>query len=214
MHAKVENGVVTEYPITNLRHYLRNVSLPEDLSKDSNLPEGYVYVHAAPPPNHNRYTHRAVAQAPVLLDGKWYAQYSLEALSETEIAINFNKRKAQLRERVDDVRDEMVNAGCTYNGVEFQTRPQDRENIAGAVQLAVLARLQGQPFETNWISADNSLHILDDEDVIALGQIVARRKAELIFRGRETKDAIDLAEDFDSLPDVDLWMHGGPPSRP
>jgi len=121
-------------------------------------------------------------------------------------------RKERLRLRVNELREELLDEGITVNGVEFQSRPGDRENIAGALQLATLAASQGQPFSIEWIAKDNTVHTLDFAFIVALGQAVANRKAELIFRGRAVKDQIAAATTPAELPDVELAMQDPVPT--
>jgi hypothetical protein len=98
-------------------------------------------------------------------------------------------------------RDELVDGGVTFNGVEFQTRATDRENIMGASQLALMAIINGaQPGDLrwaspdadfNWIAMDNSMVPMDAQTVIAFGQTAAARKQTLIMTARAIKDAIE-----------------------
>ena len=86
MHARIENNVVVEYPIINLRQRLPDSSLPADLSRDELLPEGFVYVHSTPAPDYSPLTHRAAAAAPAFDGEKWAQGWTLEELMADEIA--------------------------------------------------------------------------------------------------------------------------------
>ena len=120
------------------------------------------------------------------------------------------ERKAALRKQVDAIRDQMIDSGVTSNGITYQSRATDRENVAGALQLATLAASQGQSFESQWIAMDNVVHTLDFNGIVALGQAIADRKAELIFRGRQVKDVVNAAESFETLPDIQALMADEP----
>lgn len=122
--------------------------------------------------------------------------WSLVSTPETR----FQEKKQTLIKEVNRLRYSMLDEGVTVNGITFQSRASDRENIAGALQLATLAESQGQPFSIDWIAMDNTVHTLDTAFIIALGQAVATRKAELIFRGRAVKDAILAAQSEAELP--------------
>lgn len=87
MHAKIKNNLIIEYPIQNIRKLFSNTSLPEDLTNDGNLPEGYVFVNNSTPPNYDPKSQKLVEAAPAPLDGKWYRQYSVVALNEPELAV-------------------------------------------------------------------------------------------------------------------------------
>ena len=135
---------------------------------------------------------------------------SIDWTKEVTVADKLAKRKAELRKQVDAIRDQMIDSGVTSNGITYQSRATDRENVAGALQLATLAASQGQPFETQWIAMDNVVHTLDLNGIIALGQAIADRKAELIFRGRQVKDVVNAAESFETLPDIQALMADEP----
>ena len=135
---------------------------------------------------------------------------SIDWTKEITVADKLAERKAALRKQVDAIRDQMIDSGVTSNGIAYQSRATDRENIAGALQLATLAASQGQPFETQWIAMDNVVHTLDFNGIVALGQAIANRKAELIFRGRSVKEVVNAAESFETLPDIEALMADGP----
>jgi hypothetical protein len=114
-------------------------------------------------------------------------------------------------EQVDEERDRRVAAGFVFNGVLFQSRPQDRENIAGAAQLALFAKLNGaQPGDFRWhggtsdyvwIAADNSLHLMDAATMIGFAQAAAAHHRAHIFAARAIKDDPD---NLDCTDDA-LW---------
>ena len=114
--------------------------------------------------------------------------------------------KRSLMDQVNKLRYDMLDMGITVNDIEFQTGPQDRENIAGAVQLAVLAQLNEQPFSIDWIAKDNTVHTLDSNFIFELGEALANRKAELIFRSRQVKEDIQAASSEEELPNITSAM--------
>ncbi|KPF98801.1 hypothetical protein IP86_10750 [Rhodopseudomonas sp. AAP120] len=99
-------------------------------------------------------------------------------------------------------RDELIDGGVTFDGVVYQTRPTDRENIIGAALMASLALAAGaQPgnyrwsdpnADFEWIAMDNSKVLMDAPTVIELGKAQAARKQELIFKARWIKDQIGI----------------------
>ena len=202
MYAKIIDGVVVEYPITNIRKRLPSTSLPANLSKSSDLPGGYVYVHPGKPPKFDPNAQKLGTPRVVHRNDRWEVVHTVEPLPDTEIEINFIRQQETLRDLVDSIRDELMDAGVEYNGVLFQTRAQDRENITDELMLAILKKLNHQFYETEWIVADNSRHLLDEEDIIKLATLVANRRTELTFRAREIKDLIDAAVSVKDLPDV------------
>ena len=106
--------------------------------------------------------------------------------------------------QVNALRDSKLDT-FVYNGVEFQTRPTDRENIMGeAINLA----LDGGDADIEWIAADNSIVVFTPAEFISFAKAVGEAKRDCIFKGREMKDAILAAttrEEVDAItwPDHD-----------
>ena len=107
---------------------------------------------------------------------------------------------------VDAERDRRIEAGMTFNSVRYQTRAQDRENVAGASIMALAAITQGaQPGDLRWhggtsdfvwIAEDNSLNLMDAQTFFAFGQAMAAHKSALIFAARALKDMEPIPADF------------------
>ena len=119
-----------------------------------------------------------------------------------KISTILDEYKESAVQKINQIRDEQINSGVDYNGVIFQTRPEDRENIAGGVQLASIALSQGEDFITNWIAKDNTIQVLDAPNMIGLGMAVAALKESWIFGARERKNQIRAAttrEEVDTL---------------
>lgn len=107
---------------------------------------------------------------------------------------------------VDADRDRRIDGGFTLNGVRFQSRPSDRENIAGASTAALAAimsgaepgdyRWHGGDSDFAWIAEDNTLHPLDAQTMFALGQAAMAHKQAHIFAARALKDLDPIPADF------------------
>lgn len=107
---------------------------------------------------------------------------------------------------VDLERDRRIDAGIVFEGVKFQSRATDRENIAGAAQLGFMAVVAGKqagdlrwsdPYQDfTWIASDNSLVPMDAPTAVALGKAAAERKQALIFAARQLKDMEQIPADF------------------
>ncbi|MDV2965098.1 DUF4376 domain-containing protein [Nitratireductor aquimarinus] len=107
---------------------------------------------------------------------------------------------------IDAERDRRINGGFTFEGVEYQSRPEDRENIAGAATAALGAIVAGaQPGDLRWhggtedfawIAADNTMHTMDAQTVYAFGQAAMAHKQAHIFAARTLKDADPIPGDF------------------
>lgn len=117
-------------------------------------------------------------------------------------------------EAVDAERDRRAVAGFAFNGALFQTRPQDRENIAAAAVLAMLALAAGRQAgdlrwhdgdgDFAWIAADNSLMPMDARTVIAFGKAAAARHRGHIFAARSIKNRLAAGEAL-AIADDALW---------
>ncbi|NEV80582.1 DUF4376 domain-containing protein, partial [Rhodopseudomonas sp. BR0C11] len=97
-------------------------------------------------------------------------------------------------------RDTLIDAGFSFGGVAYQSRPTDRENIIGAALMASMAVAGGAEAgnyrwarpdaDFEWIALDNSKVKMDAPTVIAFGQAQAARKQALISAARTIKDQI------------------------
>lgn len=107
---------------------------------------------------------------------------------------------------VDTERDRRIDAGVEFQGVLYQSRATDRENIAGAAQLAFMAIVAGAQAgdlrwssaiaDFAWVASDNSLVTMDAQTVVAFGKAAAERKQALIFAGRQLKDMTEIPADY------------------
>lgn len=110
------------------------------------------------------------------------------------------------KDDVNKERDRRISAGFLFEGNEFQSRPEDRENVAGATTWASLAIMGGaQPGDYLWhggkedfvwIAADNSLVKMDAQTVIAFGKALGAWKSAHIFAARLLKDSPEIPVGF------------------
>lgn len=106
--------------------------------------------------------------------------------------------KAARDNLLDRERDRRIVGGYTFGGVRYQTREEDRENLAGAATLALGAmmagaqpgnlRWHGGPTDFAWIAENNSANPMDAQTMFAFASAVAQYKAALIFACRALKD--------------------------
>lgn len=109
-------------------------------------------------------------------------------------------------EAVTAERDRRIDAGIVFAGHPYQSRQSDRENIAGAAQLAFMAIVAGaQPGDLRWadadndfvwIAEDNSLVPMDAPTVIAFAKTAAGYKQALTMTARAIKDADPIPDDY------------------
>ncbi|QTG13053.1 DUF4376 domain-containing protein [Agrobacterium tumefaciens] len=113
-------------------------------------------------------------------------------------------------ENVDSERERRVAAGFMFAGVFYQSRPEDRENIAGAALAALAAlgegavpgdyRWHGGGTDFMWIAADNTMHPLDAQSTFAMGQAAMAHKQAHIFAARTLKDMNPIPADYATNP--------------
>lgn len=116
------------------------------------------------------------------------------------------RRIEALRRDIDAERDRRIDGGFSFNGVRFQSRPQDRENIAGAAVAALAAitagaeagdyRWHGGNADFAWIAEDNSLHLMDAQTLFAFGQAAMAHKQATIFAARQLKDSDEIPVNY------------------
>lgn len=129
-----------------------------------------------------------------------------DAPARTISATGLARIRARTQDAIDAERDRRIDGGVTFNGTRFQTRPADRENVAGATQLATLAvmagaqagnlRWHGGAADFAWIAEDNSVVTMDAQTVISFGRAVAAHKSAHIFAARDLKDSDPIPADY------------------
>lgn len=75
------------------------------------------------------------------------------------------------------------------------------EKISGAVQLALLSNLGGQPFSIDWTLADNSVITLDGPGMTAVGVALGQHINTVYDTARDLRTQVDLAP---TVTQVDL----------
>ncbi len=130
--------------------------------------------------------------------------------SPASLGKEVSDQKASLDKEIMAERDRRMNGGMTFEGNRYQTRPEDRTNVAGAAQSATLATINniGLPgvynwheptnpsAEFRWILEDNSTVPLDAPAVIRLGMAMMHHKMKHIFAAKALKDAVPAPLDF------------------
>ena len=112
----------------------------------------------------------------------------------------------QIHANIDAERDRRIDGGFEFQGVRYQSRPQDRENIAGAAVAALAAisagaaigdyRWHGGDSDFQWIAEDNTLHLMDAQTMFAFGQAAMAHKQSMIFAARALKDMAEVPADY------------------
>lgn len=129
---------------------------------------------------------------------------------DKSLLVNAAARSAQARAEaqvaVDHERDRRIDAGVEFQGHSYQTRATDRENIAGAAQMAFMAMMTGsEPGDLRWsdpdndfkyIALDNTRVPMDAQTMVEFGKAAAARKGALIFAASNLKQMATIPADF------------------
>ena len=147
--------------------------------------------------------------------GTYHAEYLDQFLTDNELE-DFPAAPvpAVTNGEINAARDRRIDAGITFNGVLFQTRPEDRENIQGAYSRAQSAILidgaqpgdftwHGGPSDFEWIAANDSRVKMDAQTMMAFGEAVLDHKSAHIFAANAIKAMDPVPSDFDEI--VALW---------
>lgn len=115
-------------------------------------------------------------------------------------------QRKQMAVFVDQERDQRIDGGFEFRGIRYQSRPQDRENIAGAAVAALAAisagategnyRWHGGDSDFQWIAEDNTLHPMDAQTMFAFGQAAMAHKQAMIFAARALKDMAEIPTNY------------------
>tara|TARA_B100001105_G_scaffold253662_1_gene247666 strand:- start:177 stop:806 length:630 start_codon:yes stop_codon:yes gene_type:complete len=107
------------------------------------------------------------------------------------------RRWAELKQQ----REVREYGGFVWDGSAFDSDPESRARIMGAVQLAVLAAAEGQPFERTWVLADDTTRVLSGDDMVAVGLALGLHVGRLFDQGVQVR--AQLA--FSDQPEAILW---------
>ncbi len=127
-------------------------------------------------------------------------------LTDAEVRAHLKQAIQPTAADVDTERDRRIDSGIVFQGALYQSRATDRENIAGAAQLAFMAVVGGAQIgdlrwsnagqDFVWIAADNSLVPMDAQAVVAFGKVAAEHKRALIYAGRQLKNIEPIPADY------------------
>lgn len=97
-----------------------------------------------------------------------------------------------------------------YDGDLFDA---NKEQIMGAVQLAVISQLAGQPFSINWTLYDNSVKTFNAEQMISIGVELGKMVSGVYDIARGLREHIDAATTEDELSSI-IWPNDIHPVTP
>lgn len=192
MYINTKTNEVISRQELEARHQDPLVAFPADVSDEALADFGYATVQQVtqpePPAGHYAVRGPVVKQA-----GGYFESWVFSPLVISS-------------EAVDAERDRRIDAGIMFNGVLYQSRSGDRENITGAAQMAFMAVVAGaQPGDLRWaeededfewIAEDNSRVPMDAPTVVAFGKTAALRKQALVFAGSNLKKQSPIPTDY------------------
>lgn len=98
--------------------------------------------------------------------------------------------KLQAWERIKTSRSQAEMSPFTHDGASYDA---SKEQISGAVQMALLAQLSGAPFSINWTLRDNTTKAHTAAEMIAVGVALGTHVAVVYDTGRILREQINAA---------------------
>ena len=147
MYAKINNGVVVEYPIANIAQRFPNISFPSPIL-DTDLPDGYVQVYATPQPQ-AREDEKVVSTNPVKKDGRWVTGWAVVKMTPEEVA----ERRAARANEVRAERNQRL-AETDWRFRSDMTPGQEWRDYCQA--LRDISNQEGFPFSIVWPSVPSN----------------------------------------------------------
>lgn len=136
--------------------------------------------------------------------GSWELVDGVVEVHLTPELIDLDLRRDIMNERVQSLREEKLNGGIVYNGVNYDSSSKTKQRITGAVLSVML----DSTFKTDWITADNTKVNLDGEEIVGLGKAFTEYETQIIMFARTLKDSIMASDEPESFD-----IHSGWPSN-
>ena len=146
--------------------------------------------------------------------GSGYKKLATLELEADEAAV-LDDQKQSMQSFCNQLRDKHIDAGMIFEGVNYQTRQTDRENIAGAALVAMQVQLAGRGQEGDykwnpeasednfeWIASDNSKVKMDAPTVQRFGQAAAAQKQRMIMFCRDLKNQVQTAQSLEQINQI------------
>lgn len=132
------------------------------------------------------------SEAPELTSNHFYrsSAWVLDAPSQPSELEFAKTRKWGLVKR-DRAKTE--SGGFVWNGHRFDSDSESVQRISGAVQLAMIAAANGQPFSVDWTLQDNSILTLSGADMIQVGLALGAHVISAHTSARALRDQIAAA---------------------
>lgn len=116
--------------------------------------------------------------------------------------IDLPNARTQAWSRIKQLRTEAELSSFTCDGSVYDS---NKEQIMGAVQLAILAQMTSQPFSISWTLKDNTSKTLNAAQMIAVGLALGQKISAIYDTGRLLRIQIDAATTNTEL-DAIVWL--------
>lgn len=116
-----------------------------------------------------------------------------------DLSASLEARRARQWMVLKQQREAREYGGFTWDGSAFDSDPESRSRIMGAVQLAILAAANGQPFERTWVLTDNSTRVLDGGDMVAVGIALGAHVGKLFDQGVALREALATSTEPETI---------------
>lgn len=101
-------------------------------------------------------------------------------------------------------REQCTNGGCATAWGRVDTDSDSQIKVSGAVQMAMLAQMAGDPYSIDWTMADNSQVTLDAAGMMQMGVTVGEHVKACHAAGTNIRAAIEAAADEAALAAIDI----------
>lgn len=112
-----------------------------------------------------------------------------------------NQAKEIAWERIKQSRSTAETKPFTFNG---QLYDANIEKIGGAVQMALIAQVAGAPFSIDWTLADNTVVVLNAQQMIGVGVSLGQSIAAIYDTARSLRTTINNATTAQAV-DAIVW---------
>lgn len=142
----------------------------------------------------------ADAEASLVAPGAHFAGATLVPADLADLALAKTLAWAAVKTR----RDRCASGGCDTAFGRVDSDERSRILIAGAVQMAQIALAAGEPYQVDWVMADNQSVTHDARAMIALALAVGQHIVACWTRAQALRAEIDAAETIESVAAIDI----------
>lgn len=119
------------------------------------------------------------------------------------LAGDLQHAKVRAWAQVKAARDRAADGGCDTALGRVDTTDRSRILIAGAVQMAQIAKAAAEPYSVDWVMANNQPVHHDADEMIALGMTVGQHIADCWEHAQQLRAAIEAAGSVEAIAAID-----------